>query len=96
MPEPPAELPRRRFVGQEAVFPAPDATSQFRYVGGEPRASVTAVTAVGDGLCSLPKEHPDVRQSVLRATERDRNEHPLLVALVAIVAAWSIVFLLGL
>jgi hypothetical protein len=26
----------------------------------------------------------------------DRNERPLLVALVAIVAAWSIVFLLGL
>jgi hypothetical protein len=26
----------------------------------------------------------------------DRNEHPLLVALVAIVAAWSIVLLLGL
>jgi hypothetical protein len=26
----------------------------------------------------------------------DRNERPLLVALIAIVAAWSIVFLLGL
>ena len=26
----------------------------------------------------------------------DRNERPLLVALVAIIAAWSIVFLLGL
>ena len=25
----------------------------------------------------------------------DRNERPLLVALIAIVAAWSIVFLLG-
>jgi len=26
----------------------------------------------------------------------DRNERPLLVALIAIVAAWSIVFLIGL
>jgi hypothetical protein len=26
----------------------------------------------------------------------DRNERPILVALIAIVAAWSIVFLLGL
>ena len=92
------ELPRRRFSGQEAVFPAPDATSQFRYVNGEPRESVTAVTAVGDGLCSTRHRKRiqmyDNFSSALPID--DRNERPLLVALIAIVAAWSIVFLLGL
>ncbi len=75
----------------------------FRYVNGEPRASVTAITAVDDGLCStigggeaatMSIQMYDNLSSALPID--DRNERPLLVALIAIVAAWSIVFLLGL
>jgi hypothetical protein len=45
----------------------------FRYVNVEPRGSVTAVTAVGNGLCStacLHDEHPDVRQFLQRTSDR--------------------------
>jgi hypothetical protein len=60
---------------------------------------VTAVTAVGDGWCyqkgvMMSIQMYDNFSSALPID--DRNERPLLVALIAIVAAWSIVFLLGL
>jgi hypothetical protein len=64
---------------------------------------VTAVTAVGDGLCSTTDNGEAVMMSIRMYDNfssalpiDDRNERPLLVALIAIVAAWSIVFLLGL
>ena len=60
---------------------------------------MTAVTAVGDGLCSTCAQMMSIQMydnfsSALPID--DRNERPLVVALIAIVAAWSIVFLLGL
>jgi hypothetical protein len=75
----------------------------FRYANGEPHESVTPVTAVGDGLCSpagdgeavmMSNQMYDNLSSALPID--DRNERPLLVALIAIIAAWSILFLLGL
>ena len=71
----------------------------FRYVDGEPRESVTAVTALGDGLCYKKPIMMSIQMYDNFATALpidDRNERPLLVGLIAIVAAWSIVFLLGL
>jgi hypothetical protein len=75
----------------------------FRHAKGEPRESVTTVTAVCDGLCFIIPG----REGIMMSTQMydnlssalpidDRNERPLLVALIAIVAAWSIVFLIGL
>ena len=61
---------------------------------------MTAVTPVGDGLCfdenqvMMNTQMYDSFSSALPIG--DRNERPLVVALIAIVAAWSIVFLLGL
>src|SRR5271155_4019766 len=43
----------RRFVSQEGPFPTRCDLAVFRYAHGEPRESVTPVTAVGDGLCSI-------------------------------------------
>jgi hypothetical protein len=50
--------------------------------------------AVTEGAVTMNIEMYDNWSSTLPID--DRNERPLLVALIAIVAAWSIVFLLGL
>jgi hypothetical protein len=50
--------------------------------------------AVTEGAVTMNIEMYDNLSSTLQID--DRNERPLLVALIAIVAAWSIVFLLGL
>jgi hypothetical protein len=91
-------------MAKRRPFPAPMRPPLFsRYADGEPRESVTAVTAVGDGLCSTGVKVEAVMMSIAMYDNfssalpiDDRNERPLLVALIAIVAAWSIVFLLGL
>ena len=94
----------RQHSGARAARCSKRGTSQrsglviFRYVNGEPRESVTAVTAVGDGWCSTKcRKNIQMYDNFSSAIPiDDRNERPLLVALIAIVAAWSIVFLLGL
>jgi len=60
---------------------------------------VTAVTAGGPGSWSNTILGEVVMSNIQFDNSlliEDRNERPLLVALVAIVAAWSVVLLLGL
>jgi hypothetical protein len=61
--------------------------------------SVTAITAVDDPSCSnwFLGEFVMMYDNMCSALLiDDRNERPLMVALIAIAAAWSIIFLLGL
>ena len=62
---------------------------------------MTSVTAIADALCCIVGEGEAVMTSIQVYDNLssalpidDRNERPLLIALVAIVAAWSIAFLL--
>ena len=60
--------PRQISIGRPDAVPL-----FFRYVNGELRESVTAVTAVGDGVvlyCWSNDEHPDVRQFLQRTSDR--------------------------
>jgi hypothetical protein len=65
---------------------------------------VTTVTAIGDATCYATDKEGEAVVTSIQMWDSwcsalpidDRNERPLLIALVAIAIAWSIPFFLGL